>query len=694
MPELLLEILSEEIPARMQARAAENFQDLIVGALTKTGLIFARMDAYITPRRLTLVVSGLPAKQLDLSEERRGPRVDAPQQAIDGFLRANGLTLAQCEQRDTGKGVFYFAKIAKKGAKTAALLPDVLGSLLAAFPWPKSMRWSGPSRWIRPARGIVCLFDGKVVPMSFGGVKAGNATLGHRFLAPKPFAVKNFADYRKKLLKARVMLDPAERRAVIERDAAKLAKRKGLILAPDEGLMGEVVGLVEWPVALLGRIDDSFMDLSPEVLATVMRHHQKYFALRDKAGKLAPFFVAVANIATKDKDAAIVAGNERVLRARLADARFFWDQDRGKKLESRVPALKDRVFHAKLGNDFVRVQRLRLLASELAKSVPGADKAAAERAAELSKADLTTGMVGEFPELQGIVGRYYALHDGEPPAVADAIADHYRPLGPSDACPKAPVSVALALADKIDTLVGFFAIGERPTGSRDPFALRRAALGVIRLIVENKLRIRLLPAFRQADDLHAASARGAGARLDANEMMAFFADRLKVALREKGVRHDLIDAVFAVRGPDGALEDDLVRLLARVDALKAFLATADGANLLVAHARAANILKIEEKKDGKSYDAPADPALMTQDEERALEVELMKATLNISQAMAAERFGEAMTMLARLRAPVDTFFDKVTVNSDDANLRANRLRLLSRIRAGLGGVADFSRIEG
>jgi glycyl-tRNA synthetase beta chain len=694
MAELLLEILSEEIPARMQARAAEDLKRLAGEGFAKAGLAFERLDTFVAPRRLALVADGLPAKQPDVSEERRGPRVDAPQQAVDGFLRANGVTLDRCEKRDTGKGTFYFAVLKKKGAKTADVLPALIEGILAQFPWPKSMRWQGAARWIRPARGIICLFDGKVVPVAFGGVKAGGATRGHRFLAPKPFAVRNFADYKKKLLKAKVILDPAERRATIEREAAKLAKASKLALVPDEGLMNEVVGLVERPVALLGRIDQSFMDLPSEVLATVMRHHQKYFALRDKKGALAPFFVVVANIATKDKGAAIVAGNERVLRARLADARFFWDQDRKRKLETRVPVLKDRVFHAKLGNDFVRVQRLRLLASELAKYVPGADAAAADRAAELGKADLTTGMVGEFPELQGIMGRYYALNDGASAAVADAIADHYRPLGPNDACPKAPVSVALALADKIDGLAGFFSINEKPTGSRDPFALRRAALGVIRLVVENGLRIPLAAVFRHADDLHAASARGSGPRLNIDDMILFFADRLKVALKEKGVRHDLIDAVFAVRKADGALEDDLVRLLARVDALKTFLATPDGANLLVAYRRAANILKIEEKKDGKSYDAAPDAALLSLPEEKGLDAALAEARAKIAAALAAEKYADAMRALAGLRAPVDLFFDKVTVNCDDANVRVNRLKSLSRIRAGLGGVADFSRIEG
>ena len=714
MAELLLEILSEEIPARMQARAAEDLKRLVGEGLAKAGLAAERIETFVTPRRLALVANGLPAKQPDVSEERRGPRVDAPAQAIEGFLRSTGLTLAQCEKRATDKGTFYFAQIKKKGRKTSSVLVDVLQTVIHEFPWPKSMRWGEyRMRWIRPLRNVLAIFDSAPVPLAldlkspgtyfdqdeqsledtysnavrkkFGTLISDNKTTGHRFLAPKPFAVRNFADYKKKLLKARVMLDPAERRAVIERDAAKLAKAKSLSLVPDAGLMNEVVGLVEWPVALLGRIDQSFMDLPPEVLATVMRHHQKYFALKEKSGKLAPYFVAVANIETKDKGAAIVAGNERVLRARLADARFFWGQDRKKKLADRVPALKERVFHAKLGNDFVRVQRLRLLASELARYVPGADKAAVDRAAELCKADLTTGMIGEFPELQGIVGRYYALADGENRAVADAIAEHYRPLGPADACPKAPVSVATALADKIDTLVGFFSINEKPTGSKDPFALRRAALGVIRLVVENGLWIPLAKIFRHADDLHAASARGAGARLDIDEMIVFFADRLKVALKEKGVRHDLIDAVFAVRSADGAREDDFFRLLARVDALKAFLATADGANLLVAYRRAANILRIEEKKDGKNYDADYDPALLTLPEEKALGGALATGTL---------KSPATLQNLASLRAPVDAFFDKVTVNCDDANLRANRLRLLSRIRAALGGVADFAKIEG
>ena len=683
MAELLLELLSEEIPARMQARAADDLKRLASDSLTKAGLAFKHIEAYVTPRRLALVVDGLPAKQPDAAEERRGPRVDAPQQAIDGFLRANGIALDQCEQRDTGKGVFWFVNIQKKGAKTAEALPTIIEGVLAQLPWAKSMRWAGPARWVRPLRGIVCLFDGRVIPVAFAGVKAGNVTRGHRFLAPKPFAVKNFKDYEKKLLQAKVRLNADGRWGEIQGKIEQAARAKGLVPIQDQGLLYEVAGLVEWPVVLLGRIDDQFMALPPEVLTTTMRQHQKYFSLKDKSGKLAPVFAVVSNMETKDKGAAIVAGNERVLRARLSDARFFWEQDKKKPLAARLPALKDRLFHAKLGSDFDRAQRLRALASDLSRYIPGADPVAADRAAELAKADLTTGMVGEFPELQGIMGRYYALADGESKAVADAIAAHYAPLGPDAACPSAPVSVAVALADKLDTLVGFFAINEKPTGSKDPYALRRAALGVIRLIVENGLRVPLSQVFRRAGDLHV------GTRADGNELLAFFADRLKVALKEKGVRHDLIDAVFALGG-----EDDLVRLLARVDALKNFIVGADGANLLVAHARAANILKIEEKKDGKSYDAAPDPALLSQGEETALDAALRDAAPKIAAALGAEKFGEAMAALARLRAPVDAFFDRVTVNCDDADLRANRLKLLSRIRAALGGVADFSKIEG
>ena len=708
MAELLLELLSEEIPARMQARAADDLKRLAGDGLKAAGLAFTKIETYVTPRRLVLVVDGLPVKQADVEEEKRGPRVDAPEQAVQGFLRANNVALDQCEKRKTEKGEFWFTVVRQKGRTTADALKTLLPAIIVNLSWPKSMRWgSGKLRWVRPLSSILCLFDERVVDFtlepkslkevgSLAGIQTlsvvdsekrheiliANKTVGHRFLAPQPFEVKDFADYKKKLKAAKVVLDAAERRAIIERDATALARAHGLTFAMDEGLMNEVAGLVEWPVVLMGSIDKAFMDLPPEVLTVSMRQHQKYFRLDDADGNIAPRFVVVANMETADGGKTVIAGNERVLRARLSDAQFFWDQDRKTKLGARIAALNDRVFHANLGTDFDRTDRIRRLAVRLAQNIPGADAAVAERAALLCKADLTTGMVGEFPELQGTMGNYYAINDGEPMEVAMAIADHYSPVGPNDSCPTAPVSVAVALADKIDTLAGFFAIDEKPTGSKDPFALRRAALGVIRLIVENQLRVSLLPIFVDAAKAHNASS-------DGKELMAFFADRLKVALKDKGVRHDLIDAVFALGG-----EDDLVRLLARVEALGKFLATDDGANLLVAFRRAANILKIEEKKDGKAYDGAVDPAKLSQAEEKALADGLAVAEAAIRASLEQEDFAGAMTALAALRAPVDAFFDKVTVNADDPALRANRLRLLARIRAALGGVADFSRIEG
>lgn len=687
MAELLLELLSEEIPARMQARAADDLKRVAGDGLKAAGLAFDRIEIYVTPRRLALVVVGLPTQQSDVEEEKRGPRIDAPEQAVQGFLRANGVTLDQCEKRKTEKGEFWFTVVRQKGRTTAAVLAERAPDWIRGISWSKSMRWARNTfTYVRPLHSVLCVFDGKTIDgkLDLGGasVTFGSSTVGHRFLAPEPFAVKDFADYKKQLTKAKVVLDAAERRAIVERDATALAQAHGLAFAMDEGLLNEVAGLVEWPVVLMGSIDKAFMDLPPEVLTVSMRQHQKYFRLDDADGNIAPRFIVVANMETTDGGKTVVAGNERVLRARLSDAQFFWDQDRKKKLETRVAALKDRVFHAKLGTDFERAQRIRKLAMDLAQYIPGADKAAVARAASLCKADLTTGMVGEFPELQGTMGNYYAIADGEPMEVAMAIADHYSPVGPTDSCPTAPVSVAVALADKIDTLTGFFAIDEKPTGSKDPFALRRAALGVIRLIVENKLRVPLLSVFTDAATAHKAIS-------DGKELMVFFADRLKVALKDKGIRYDLIDAVFALGG-----EDDLVRLLARVDALGKFLATDDGANLLVAFRRAANILKIEEKKDAKAYDGGVDPAKLSQSEEKALADGLAVAEAAIHASLEQEDFAGAMSALSRLRAPVDAFFDKVTVNADDPALRANRLNLLARIRAALGGVADFSRIEG
>jgi glycyl-tRNA synthetase beta chain len=532
---------------------------------------------------------------------------------------------------------------------------------------------------VRPLQSVVCLLDGRVLKLDLGDVPVGMESRGHRFLFKSTFNVSNFADYRDQLRRAYVILDAAERRKLIAEALAKTTKDSGLTLKPDEGLLDEVTGLVEWPVVMMGRIERDFMELPPEVLTTSMRTHQKYFAALDKNGALAPHFLVVSNMSADDGGKAIVAGNERVLRARLSDAKFFWDQDRKHKLLDRVDRLKERVFHAKLGTVYDKMNRVAHFANTIAEHVKGAEKTKVGHAVWLAKADLSTGMVGEFPELQGVMGRYYALHDGEDKEVADAIAEHYSPLGPGDRCPTAPVSVTVALADKLDTLANFFAIDEKPTGSKDPYALRRAALGVIRLIIENKLRLRLLPVF------HAAVGKGAPSA----ELLDFFADRLKVALRDQGVRHDLIAAVFALGG-----EDDLVRLLARVEALGAFLKSEDGANLLTAYRRASNIVRIEEGKDKTPYADAPNPALFKEPAENVLAEKLKLATAESGKALEAEEFAGAMAALARLRVPVDEFFSKVTVNADDRELRANRLRLLSQIRDTLNRVADFSKIEG
>jgi glycyl-tRNA synthetase beta chain len=700
MAELLLEIFSEEIPARMQAKAADDLKRLITEKLKAAGLAFTRADAYVTPRRLTLVIDGLPVTQADVKEEKKGPRVGSPQQAIDGFLKSAGLTaLDQCEERDTGKGVFYFAVVEKKGSATAQVLPQIITEAMIALPWPKSMRWAGyTQRWVRPLHSIIGLFDGKVLEGAFdlGGksIAFGTATRGHRFLSSGEITVTGFADYQAKLRAAHVVLDPVERRATIKAQADELAKAKGFRVKPDEGLLDEVTGLVEWPVVLMGSIDQQFMDVPAEVLTTSMRTHQKYFAVERSNGKLAPHFLVVANITAADGGAQIVAGNERVLRARLSDAQFFWHQDQKIKLADRLSGLDTVTYHAKLGTVGQKVARNTALAVELAGEI-GADTADTKLAAQLAKADLTSGMVGEFPELQGIMGRYYAQLEKLPEDVADAIADHYKPLGPNDRVPAAPVSVAVALADKVDTLVGFFAIDEKPTGSKDPFALRRAALGIIRLIVENKLRLKLRDVLGRAFSGYYDHGSSAGGfeknqpKAVIADLMEFFADRLKVALKEQGTRHDLISAVFALGN-----EDDLTRLLARVDALASFVASEDGANLLTAYKRASNIVRIEEKKDNKSHDGAVDPALLDQAEERDLHRALTTASDQAARAVASEQFTAAMAELAQLRRPVDAFFDKVTVNSEDPARRVNRLRLLSAIRATLHKVADFSKIEG
>jgi len=670
MPDLLLELFSEEIPARMQAGAARDLERLMVGALTDRGYLFEGIKAFAGPRRLTLAIAGLPAKQNDVREELKGPKTDAPQAALDGFLKKTGLTKDQLKVEKTPKGDVYMAVIAREGRETPHVLAEIIPDVMAKLPWPKSMRWKPglAVRWVRPLHSILCTFDGELVPFSFAGVSSGMHTRGHRFLSEGKIEARRFDDYAQKLKAAHVVLEAEERVAIIFDGIKQAAFVHGLEMIPDEGLLAEVSGLAEWPVVYVGTIQDEFMDVPAEILRTSMRTHQKYFSLREpKTQRLANRFALVSNMIAKDGGKEIVAGNERVLRARLSDAKFFWDEDRKHTLESRVEKLKGIVFHAKLGTQFERVQRIEKLAGEIAVKI-GADVEMTKRAARLAKADLTTGVVGEFPELQGVMGRYYALHDENDSAIADAIRDHYKPVGPSDAVPTDNIAIAVALADKLDALTGFFAAGEKPTGSGDPFALRRAALGVIRILLENKVRYSL--------------------RLE-SDLLAFFADRLKVALKEKGVRHDLIDAVFSL-----GHEDDLVRLVARVEALQTFLKSDDGANLLAGYKRGANILKAEEKKDGKNFGGEVSEKLLSDAAERALFTALTKARATITAALAKEDFVAAMQQMASLRVPVDSFFEAAKVNADEPQVRENRLNLLASLRATLHQVADFSKIEG
>jgi glycyl-tRNA synthetase beta chain len=710
MPELLVELFSEEIPARMQRGAAEDLKALLVKRLADAGLAAESAASYVTPRRLALHLTGVPAQQPDRREERKGPRVGAPAPAVNGFLKAAGLSsLDQAEKRDTGKGEFWFAVSELKGRPAREILPELLVGAVSALGWPKSMRWRDTRfAWVRPLHSMIGLFDGEPLAggLQLGASRAGAAapgfapraatdgvvgfgarTRGHRFLAPDEIEVAAFADYRDKLAQAYVEIDPAARRAGIARQAGERAASHQLTLVDDPALLDEVTGLVEWPVVLIGRIDAAFMELPPEVLTTAMRTHQKYFALRGRDGKLAPHFIVVSNMVTADRGAAIVAGNERVLRARLSDAKFFWDLDRKTKLEAFAGKLDQRVFHAKLGTVADKVRRVEEVAAHLG-GLLRIDPTRAARAARLAKADLSSGMVGEFPELQGVMGRYYALAQGEPAEIADAVAQHYAPAGPDDACPTAPVSIAVALADKLDTLAGFFAIDERPTGSKDPFALRRAALGILRIVAENGLRVHLREQFARALALYpkVAVAAGHGAIVDA--LLGFLADRLKVYLRAANVRHDLVEAVFRLR------EDDFVRLRRRVDALAGFLGGETGQSLLVAFRRAVNILRIEEKNDARSYNGPAAPDLMRQPEETALKQALEAIRPAVTEAIARDDFVGAMTRLGSLRAPVDAFFEAVTVNCPETDLRQNRLRLLSDIRDTFLEVADFSAIEG
>ncbi len=709
MPELLLELFSEEIPARMQARGAEDLSRAVATALAP--VLEGAPRGFFGPRRIGLVAT-LRMSVMTEGKEERGPRIGAPQAALDGFLRKHGAAQDQLAEQNG----FWVLNRPGETVTARDLVARTLPGVIRGFGWPKSMRWNGLFTWVRPLHRVLCLLDGEVVPFAIPdlpGVTSGNETEGHRIMAAGAVTVFSFASYEAELRHRRVILDAAERMQIIEEGLAKLAAAQGVRVVPDRGLLEEVAGLVEWPVPLLGRIDAAFMDLPPEVMRTTMRVNQRYFAMVNADGSAAPFFGVVANIAASDGGAVLVAGNERVLRARLSDARFFWDQDRKQRLEDFLPKLDGVVFHAKLGTQGQRVFRLVRLAGVIAPLV-GADKALAERAALLCKADLASGMVGEFPELQGVMGRYYARHHGEIVRVAEAIGAHYRPLGPGDAVPDEPVAIAVALADKLDTLAGFFAVGEKPTGSGDPFALRRAALGVIRIAREHHLRVPLRTVLATAADAiggllqsvasktaeHAPGtgigaprvtqtrADGSGEHFSVSEeLIDFLAERLRVQLRAEGARHDVVAAAFA------AGEDDLLRLLARAEALKALVESETGTNLLAAYKRAANILRIEAKKDGPHEGAVAGH-LLTAPEEQALAAALDAAEPAAREALASENFAAAMDALASLRAPLDAFFDRVTVNDANPDLRRNRLRLLNRLRAAMEAVADFSKIEG
>ena len=744
MPDLLLELFSEEIPARMQARAAEDLRKLVTDRLVEAGLVYEGARAFVTPRRLALAVHGVPVRQPDLREEKKGPRVGAPEQAIAGFVKAAGLeSIGEAKVQPDKKGDFYVAVIEKPGRAAIDVIGEILPDVIKNFPWPKSMRWGASSAepgaltWVRPLHSIAATFGPEtekpdIVPFKVDGIAAGNATRGHRFMAPEPFTVRRLDDYLAKLDKAKVVLDAERRRQIILTEAKQLAFAQGLELVADDGLLNEVAGLVEWPVVLMGSFDQSFLQIPEEVIRATIRNNQKCFVLRDAAhAKLVDKFLLVSNIEAADGGAAIIAGNERVIRARLSDAKFFYQTDLKTRLEDRLPKFKDIVFHEKLGTQAERIERIERLAGELAPLV-GADVVKAKRAAQLCKADLLTEVVGEFPELQGTMGKYYAEAQGEDEAVAHAIEDHYSPKGPDDLVPSDPVSIAVALADKIDTLVGFWAIDEKPTGSKDPYALRRAALGVLRVILSNNLRLHTFDwLFAHTivlkgqmlgnsiqdvsyKDLFLTNEARVGAIEAARriikglwqpvtqeplslgtlapgllELLVFLAARLEVQLREQGARHDLVRAVFELEG-----QDDFFLIVRRVEALGKFLDTEDGKNLLAGYKRATNIIRIEEKKDKREYTGKPDWQLYKRDEEEKLAYEIERAKLGTARAIENEDFEGAMSHLARLRPNVDAFFDKVTVNVEDKALRENRLKLLNEIRAATRAVADFSKIEG
>jgi glycyl-tRNA synthetase beta chain len=717
MPDLLIELFSEEIPARMQARAREDLKKLVTDGLVEAGLTYASAGAFSTPRRLVLSVEGLTAESRAVREERKGPATTAPAQAVEGFLRSTGLTLDQLERRADKKGETFYAVVEKPGRKAEVIVAEVLEATIRTFPWPKSMRWgNGTLRWVRPLQSILCLLTdeagAQVVPLTVDGITAGNTTEGHRFMGIGRFTVSGFDDYAVKLKRAHVVLDAGEREASIWQGAQNLAFAAGMEVVPDAGLLAEVAGLVEWPVPLMGRIGEAFLDLPPEVLQTSMKEHQKFFSVKNpKTGRIEGF-ITVANIEAADGGAVILKGNQKVLSARLSDAKFFWEND---LRVVRAPGdwangewaegLKSVTFQAKLGSQAERVERIAALAREIAPLV-GADALLAERAARLAKLDLRSAMVGEFPELQGVMGRYYALAAEEKASIADAARDHWRPKGESDSVPTDPVSVAVALADKIDTLTGFWAIDEKPTGSKDPYALRRAALGVIRLVLGNEINASIIDIIwekhwrRISADIQkvgkGAWAEGIvslpdGRRVDYRiaDLLSFFQDRLKVFLKDDDIRHDCVDACLGA-----SVFDNLLRISRIAPALRDFLKTEDGANLLQGYKRANNILTQAEQKDGVEYSYGADVKFAETEEERALFAALDRAEATITPAMAKEDFATAMAAMAALRPAVDAFFTAVQVNSDNQIVRRNRLNLLSRIRTICSGVADLSRIEG
>jgi glycyl-tRNA synthetase beta chain len=719
MPDFLLELFSEEIPARMQARAAEDLRRLVTDAFVSAGLLYEGVKALVTPRRLALAVQGVPVRQPDVREERKGPRVGAPEGAIQGFLRSAGLnSIHEAKVAADKKGDFYLALIEKPGRPAIDVIAEIVPEVVKTFPWPKSMRWGEPSRqagslaWVRPLHSIVATFgpeteEPEIVPFAVDGIEAGDETRGHCFMAPQPFKVRRFEDYSEKLEKAKVVLDPERRREIILADAKNLAFAQGYDLVDDAGLLEEVAGLVEWPVVLMGSFDAAFLAIPPEIVRATIRNNQKCFVLRDpQTSRLADKFILVANIEAEDGGKAIVAGNERVIRARLADAKFFYDSDLKTRLEDRLPKFKHIVFHEKLGTQWERIERIEQLAGEIAsrreffsgqtlspdelKQEQETYRRQVRRAARLAKADLLTEVVGEFPELQGVMGKYYALAQGEASSVAVACEEHYKPLGPNDRVPTDPVSVAVALADKIDTLVGFWAIDEKPTGSKDPYALRRAALGVIRIVLSSNLELSPRGMFEMHVKRLRPELSDTGISTAGDDFVDFFNDRLKVQLREQGARHDLVDAVLNLRGSEASI----VSIVRRVEALEKFLDTEDGKNLLAGYKRAINIIRIEEKKDRREYNQSADQALYRQEEERALARAIEMAREEGSSAVAQEKYETAMRVMAKLRPHVDTFFDKVTVNVEDEQLRENRLKLLNEIREATRTVADFSRIEG